>query len=1017
MSDSRKFKFVSPGIFLNEIDQSQIPALPDNVGPVIIGRTEKGPGMVPTKVSSFREFVEKFGNPVAGRGGGLDVWREGNYASPTYAAYAAQAYLNAGVGPVTMVRLMGTESPDATTGGKAGWTTTNTYTADKATNGGAYGLFVHPSASAGTTQNGSLAAVWYLDSGMMALSGNLAGANADVSGAAVLVESDTNGNFKAIVYSSAGSEVKNVTFNLADGSSNFIRSVFNTNPQLANQSSIEDSNNEVNYWLGETYERNSSEKNLTSGVLMGVILGVASGSNEYSNDDKLMPVRDAHTGWFFSQNLSVETSSYKHNNMDKLFKFVGINAYGEWLQNNVKISISNIKSPANENINYGTFDVILRKADDSDKRPVILERFSGCTLDPASQDYLATKIGDISIVWDNEEKRYREYGNYPNRSEYIRVVMDETIDNGGADPQLLPFGVFGPPRFPAWTNASGGLLPGTELAVIAADGRAGHPSGDAYAYGGTNVPLTLLTIAGAPYVIGADQAPTTRAYVIGGGMPNGSASVAYNTHVGTASITYPKVGIRHSCSNATYGDGTDATKNAYFGLQTGKSYTSNVFDPGYGDYLTSFGNNIISEADWVDSYGLGGYGSLDPQWVFTLDDVSASIGTNWASTTPTQNLDDAGWLSGSLVAGTSFTALGGKSGNTLGSARYQNILDVKINRFTSPFWGAHDGLDITERDPFRNTRIDDSETETGNYTYYTIRRAIQTIADPEVVAMNSAAIPGITNESLTAYLLEVCEERADALAVIDLKGGFKPRHESRDSLSDRKGNLKSVIDNIEARNLNNSYGAAYYPWVKVRDDINGTFVDMPPSVVALGVLANTERSADVWFAPAGFRRGGLSQGAGGLPVLGVETKLTSRNRDDLYEVNINPIASFPAEGIVVFGQKTLQATQSALDRINVRRLMIYVKRGISRIASQTLFQPNVSATWSSFKSKADNFLSDVKVRFGVDDFRVVLDETTTTADLIDRNIMYAKIFIKPTRAIEFIAVDFIITRSGASFED
>ena len=283
--------------------------------------------------------------------------------------------------------------------------------------------------------------------------------------------------------------------------------------------------------------------------------------------------------------------------------------------------------------------------------------------------------------------------------------------------------------------------------------------------------------------------------------------------------------------------------------------------------------------------------------------------------------------------------------------------------------------------------------------------------------MNSAAIPGITNESLTAYLLEVCEERADALAVIDLKGGFKPRHESRDSLSDRKGKLKSVIDNIEARNLNNSYGAAYYPWVKVRDDINGTFVDMPPSVVALGVLANTERSADVWFAPAGFRRGGLSQGAGGLPVLGVETKLTSRNRDDLYEVNINPIASFPAEGIVVFGQKTLQATQSALDRINVRRLMIYVKRGISRIASQTLFQPNVSATWSSFKSKADNFLSDVKVRFGVDDFRVVLDETTTTADLIDRNIMYAKIFIKPTRAIEFIAVDFIITRSGASFED
>ena len=154
-----------------------------------------------------------------------------------------------------------------------------------------------------------------------------------------------------------------------------------------------------------------------------------------------------------------------------------------------------------------------------------------------------------------------------------------------------------------------------------------------------------------------------------------------------------------------------------------------------------------------------------------------------------------------------------------------------------------------------------------------------------------------------------------------------------------------------------------------------------------------------------------------MQVVGVEQKLTSRERDDLYDVNINPIASFPSEGVVIFGQKTLQATRSALDRINVRRLMIFVKRGISQISSQTIFQPNVQTTWKGFKAKADAFLNDVKIRFGVDDFRVILDETTTTPDLVDRNIMYAKIFIKPTRAIEFIAIDFIITRSGASFED
>ena len=222
---------------------------------------------------------------------------------------------------------------------------------------------------------------------------------------------------------------------------------------------------------------------------------------------------------------------------------------------------------------------------------------------------------------------------------------------------------------------------------------------------------------------------------------------------------------------------------------------------------------------------------------------------------------------------------------------------------------------------------------------------------------------------------------------------------------------------MKARNLNNSYGCAYYPWVTIRDNTNSTFVKVPPSVVALGVMANTERKADVWFAPAGFQRGGLSQGAAGLVVTGIETKLTSRNRDDLYDVNINPIASFPREGIVVFGQKTLQAERSALDRINVRRLMLYVKKGISQISATTLFQPNVQATWTGFKTRADTFLGDVKIRFGVDDYRVILDATTTTPDLVDQNIMYAKVFIKPTRAIEFIAIDFIITKSGASFND
>jgi hypothetical protein len=1006
MSDSRKFKFVSPGIFLNEIDQSQIQALPDNVGPVIIGRTEKGPGMTPTKVESFSEFVAKFGNPIAGRGGARDVWRDGNYSSPTYAAYAAQAYLRAGVGPVTMVRLMGTQSPDATSAGYAGWQTSGSVTAAIGTNGGAYGLFVWASGTAEAFVSGTLAAVWYLDSGAMALSGTLVESSSSLvvgptphnaSGSSVVISSDSNGHFQTIIYDESANEVKNAVVSLRENDKNFVRNVFNTNPQLV--SSIELSANQTNYWLGESYERYVEDLDLNGSTMFGAIMAVADAELD-NNSDMSHAYRDSHSGWFFAQNRNTTTSLYAHDNMEKLFKFIGINGHGAWLQNNIKVSIANIKASPSEHVPYGTFDVFVREADDSDIHPKILERYTGCNLDPGSLNYVAAKIGDTRQDWDETEKRYREFGNYPNRSDYIRVVMDETIDNGGASTILLPFGVYGPPRFTSWTWASG----------TSGTWSVNRPSSTAQAYGGDGIPHHFTGnahqaggAAGERGLIDMDSAAPLYVGPAGAGV--------------TASISYPAVAVRHSCSSTTYGDGTDATKNAYFGLQTGKSYTSTQFDTGYGDYLRCFSRDIIADSAWGDTYGISGYAGLSPQWVFSLDDVSASVGTGWSATTPARNINDAAWFSGSMVGGTSMNAGFTTSGGTMDTV-YTNILDAKINRFTSPLWGGFDGLNITERDPFRNSSggLEDG-TETSNYAYYSIRRAIDTIADPEVIEMNAASLPGITNEGLTKYLIDTCEQRADALAVIDLTGGFQPRHESNSDVADRKGDLDTVISNIKARNLNSSYGACYYPWVKVRDDINGTFLDMPPSVVALGVLASTERAADVWFAPAGFRRGGLSTGAGGVSVIGVETKLTSANRDDLYEVNINPIASFPAEGIVVFGQKTLQATQSALDRINVRRLMIFVKRGISRISSQTLFQPNVQATWGSFKSKADNFLADVKVRFGVDDYRVILDETTTTSDLIDRNIMYAKIFIKPTRAIEFIAIDFIITRSGASFED
>ena len=192
---------------------------------------------------------------------------------------------------------------------------------------------------------------------------------------------------------------------------------------------------------------------------------------------------------------------------------------------------------------------------------------------------------------------------------------------------------------------------------------------------------------------------------------------------------------------------------------------------------------------------------------------------------------------------------------------------------------------------------------------------------------------------------------------------------------------------------------------------------IPPSVAALGAFGKSQAQSELWFAPAGFNRGGLGSlgGSRGQKVLQARQRLDSRERDALYEVNINPIATFPAEGVVIFGQKTLQAYQSALDRINVRRLVLYLKSRVSSVARNLLFDQNIESTWNRFKSQVNPILSDTRARFGLSDYKLILDSTTTTADLVDRNIMYAKIYIKPARAIEYIVVDFVITKTGADF--
>jgi hypothetical protein len=219
--------------------------------------------------------------------------------------------------------------------------------------------------------------------------------------------------------------------------------------------------------------------------------------------------------------------------------------------------------------------------------------------------------------------------------------------------------------------------------------------------------------------------------------------------------------------------------------------------------------------------------------------------------------------------------------------------------------------------------------------------------------------------------------------------------------------VSAVVAQASARNT--SYAAEYWPWCQVIDPSTGNIVWCPASTVIAGVYAYNDTVAEPWFAPAGINRGGLSQ------VVRAEIKLSQTNRDTLYTGKVNPIATFPGQGVVVYGQKTLQTAASALDRVNVRRLLISLKSYISQVANNLVFEQNTIATRNNFLSQVNPYLTSVQQRQGLYAFKVIMDDSNNTPDVIDRNELVGQIYLQPTKTAEFIYLDFNVTPTGASF--
>ena len=213
----------------------------------------------------------------------------------------------------------------------------------------------------------------------------------------------------------------------------------------------------------------------------------------------------------------------------------------------------------------------------------------------------------------------------------------------------------------------------------------------------------------------------------------------------------------------------------------------------------------------------------------------------------------------------------------------------------------------------------------------------------------------------------------------------------------------------QAASRNNSYAASYWPWVQTQDPDSGRNVWVPASTLMAGVFAYNDKVAEPWFAPAGINRGGLTS------VIRAEQKLTQSDRDTLYQGKVNPIATFPGQGVVAYGQKTLQTQASALDRVNVRRLLISLKSYIGQTANALVFEQNTLATRNQFLAQVNPYLQSVQQRQGLYAFKVVMDESNNTADVIDRNQLVGAIYIQPTRTAEFIYLNFNIMPTGVAF--
>ena len=479
-------------------------------------------------------------------------------------------------------------------------------------------------------------------------------------------------------------------------------------------------------------------------------------------------------------------------------------------------------------------------------------------------------------------------------------------------------------------------------------------------------------------------------------------------------------------------DGEYALRSNYIMIELADSYPTDAFPSGFEgveirDYTQACGTLLAPKATYNTAYetltrsirkeylGFSNISGIDAS-LFTFKGFQpATSEVSWTGRTDGFHMD-----SGATIAGNFICSTVGQF-RTDAAAVGTDYQRANGRKFTFLPYGGFDGWDV-----FRNERTNGDDfvkggtayaastpafTAPGPFTgldadsdYYAYLYGVQQYQNPETININVFATPGINfdvNTTLVKAAIEIIEDdRADSLYVIDA-----PHIELATGNSSSAS--EDVIDKLDDADIDSNYSATFWPWEQVNDEENGVRIYLPPTLDVVRNIAYTDNVAFPWFASAGVNRGLCNANR-------TKWKLTQDDRDDLYEARINPIATFSDTGVVIWGNKTLQVKSSALDRINVRRLLLQARKLISAVALRLLFEQNDEQVRQQFLDLVNPILDNIRQERGLTDFRVTVSSDPIE---IDRNELRGKVFIKPTRSLEFIEVEFNITPTGASFDD